>query len=825
MERHCRFYLPSLIALIVFFVSACSTKPPEFETTMASFSRAELTGRAGEALVFYQLQAEKLEQKASMNPSGQLWALAAQNYEYASRAARSRGDLQKAALFAGRALNAAEKTGTPIRAIDALYQLIQVNNQIRNSDQSLQYLQRASELIKDNRGARDRWQGFLDVQWAIVFMRMRKYPEAIEAYRTAITWNRNRLTKPGASDRDQTSARMEIIDNLGRLGDAHRMAGQLEPALQAYIEAFDALNTWQLKYPHEHQLYAGVGNVYREQKQLPKALDNFKKALALAAARKLSSGIVSASARTGAVLLEMGKPADALPFFTQATAHIESVRSRLQAPDDRQSFFERGVGLYLQSIRAQIALKQWSEAFNLSERARARAFLDVLGTKTQLSRTPTGLIEEERTLGERIAGLKARLAAYEEEDVPEPLRTELAAAEKTYSDFLTTLGNENKEQQSLLTVKPLNAKQIQELLDPETSLISYLQTGEFVRIWIVEKKQLRYVQVRISRKEIADLVKRFREAISAPEHPGSFNELSQKLHEHLLAPVLPHVKGKELVIVPHDVLHYLPFHALVSPDGKFLIERYPISYLPSASLLQFTREKRSAYLEEVLAFGNPDLGDRTRDLEFAEMEVKEVKAVYPKAMVFVRREATEEKSKSLMSQHTLIHFATHAELKEDDPLSSAVLLAKAGKEDGRLQVNEIFGMNLKANLVVLSGCDTALGKLSTGDELVGLTRAFIYAGTPTVVASLWQVDDAATALLMSRFYENLKTMSKVEALRQAQLRQIKEQRTSEFIARRVNQVGEEPASRYSQDSVRTGSSLATSHPYFWAPFILVGEGR
>ena len=150
---------------------------------------------------------------------------------------------------------------------------------------------------------------------------------------------------------------------------------------------------------------------------------------------------------------------------------------------------------------------------------------------------------------------------------------------------------------------------------------------------------------------------------------------------------------------------------------------------------------------------------------------------------------------------------------------------KQAKKDGRLQVNEIFGMNLKANLVVLSGCDTALGKLSTGDELVGLTRAFIYAGTPTVVASLWQVDDAATALLMSRFYENLKTMSKVEALRQAQLRQIKEQRTSEFIARRVNQVGEEPASRYSQDSVRTGSSLATSHPYFWAPFILVGEGR
>ena len=92
-----------------------------------------------------------------------------------------------------------------------------------------------------------------------------------------------------------------------------------------------------------------------------------------------------------------------------------------------------------------------------------------------------------------------------------------------------------------------------------------------------------------------------------------------------------------------------------------------------------------------------------------------------------------------------------------------MLLAKGGKEDGRLEVREIFGMDLKANLVVLSGCDTGLGKLSTGDELVGLTRAFIYAGTPSVVASLWSVDDSSTAQLMASFYRNLKTMSKVEA--------------------------------------------------------------
>src|SRR5262249_29936455 len=147
-----------------------------------------------------------------------------------------------------------------------------------------------------------------------------------------------------------------------------------------------------------------------------------------------------------------------------------------------------------------------------------------------------------------------------------------------------------------------------------------------------------------------------------------------------------------------------------------------------------------------------------------------------------------------------------------------------GKEDGRLEVREIFGMDLKANLVVLSGCDTALGKLSTGDELVGLTRAFIYAGTPSVVASLWSVDDNSTAQLMASFYRNLKTMSKVEALRQAQLGLIRGEGQSDLLARRgvggIGKLGETVKSES-----RSQDSISTSHPYFWAPFILVGDGK
>src|SRR5262249_37384608 len=176
--------------------------------------------------------------------------------------------------------------------------------------------------------------------------------------------------------------------------------------------------------------------------------------------------------------------------------------------------------------------------------------------------------------------------------------------------------------------------------------------------------------------------------------------------------------------------------------------------------------------------------------------------------------------------YDILHFATHAQLNEDDPLSSAVLLAKEGKEDGRLEERGIFGVDVKGKLVVLSGWGTAVCKNSTCHEVVGLTRAFIYAGSPSVVASLWNVDDSSTAQLMASFYRNLKTMSKVEALRQAQLELIRGEGRSDMLARRgvggVGKLGETPSAQLSAPS---SNSVSTSHPYFWAPFILVGDGN
>ena len=164
---------------------------------------------------------------------------------------------------------------------------------------------------------------------------------------------------------------------------------------------------------------------------------------------------------------------------------------------------------------------------------------------------------------------------------------------------------------------------------------------------------------------------------------------------------------------------------------------------------------------------------------------------YPGATVLVRQAATEAKVKALSGNMGLLHFATHGELNEQDPLSSALLLVPEGADDGKLEVRELFGLDLKARLVVLSACETGLGKLSRGDELVGLQRAFLYAGSPAVVTTLWKVDDRASFVLMREFYDQLKTQGPAEALRQAQ----------------------------------TATMKGFPHPFAWAAFGLTGVPR
>jgi CHAT domain-containing protein len=245
----------------------------------------------------------------------------------------------------------------------------------------------------------------------------------------------------------------------------------------------------------------------------------------------------------------------------------------------------------------------------------------------------------------------------------------------------------------------------------------------------------------------------------------------------------------------------VPFAALT--DGqRSLLDDYTLTYLPNASVLPFIRQNAGRAGGTSLILGNPATADldttaslaTERDqlgpLPFAEQEAKAIAALYATAPL-IHTAATESIVRQQAGELGILHLAAHGYYNAVAPLNSLIALAPDGANDGWLTAGETYGLNLQqADLVVLSACQTQLGELSAGDELVGLSRAFIYAGTPSLVATLWSVDDASTQFLMERFYGYLQDgMGKASALRQAQLDTMKEYPS----------------------------------PYYWAAFTLIGN--
>jgi CHAT domain-containing protein len=793
--------------LIACLCLAGSSPAGEFQATGPSSIAAIAAGKGAEFLSAMESTASKAENNAAASSSpGQYWAEASAAYGEASWAARSIGQLQKSLSYAERALETADKAKDPMLQARAIYRLTAVHSALRQPMKVTLWAERGLKTtpqIQPGPG-REALEGEFYRLLGLDALRAEDVAKAVELLSHSLRIQESRMAffesarRLGpAGSQALSAARHHVLYSLNNLGAAYRSAGRPDEAMRTYEKGIALLKRTGVKTNAEGNLYHGLGEVYLGQKNYPRALENLRAALSIGERQREDPVIYAANKHLGDLHRETRSPGDAMAHYRKAVETVEATRSLLQSEESRQSFFAGRLDAYVGMVGALFDFGRFEDAFNYSERARARVFLDLVGSKAQLSRNKTGLLEEEMSLQARIAALRARLSSEAGAAAPD-LGKELAEAEAAYEAFLAKVRREDKEQASLMAVEPLQPSEVQQLLDPGTTLIEYFVTESEVLIWVVEKNKIHALKRPLAKNDLSVMIKTLRETIPIPGEREKLDQLSMSLHAQLIEPVLPQVTGKELVIVPHDVLHYLPFHALRSREGAYLIERYPVAYLSSASLLQFVRAKRKAKGEKVLALGNPDLGDFSMNLRFAEREAREIQRLYPGSTVLVREEATEEKGKSLSPPYDIVHFATHAELTEDNPLSTAILLASGGKEDGRLEVKEIFQMDLKAGLVVLSACETGLGKLSTGDELVGLTRAFIYAGTPTVVASLWKVQDMSTTELMSAFYKNLRTMSKVEALRRAQLGLIR-----------------------NQDAA---GSQATSHPYFWAPFVLIGDG-
>lgn len=486
----------------------------------------------------------------------------------------------------------------------------------------------------------------------------------------------------------------------------------------------------------------------------------------------------------------------ALAAYQEAIRLHERIRGGVALTELRSALADQAADVYERAALLLVRLQRPREAFAVVEQARARAFLDLLGS----ARLDVRAGAEPRLL-QREQELRAELAALNRAQPPagpsaartdrrawEALQRQRAALQQEYEDVLTRLQVSNPRYAAEVgAIPPLALADVQPLLDAETTLLSYFVGEEATLVFVVTRDAFEAVAIPVGRGELLAAIEEVRDFTGGEAAPP----LSlQRLHAWLIEPVQSALKTRLVGIIPHGPLHYLPFAAL-SDGQRYLGEDHTLFLLPSASALPFILENRKNEPPGLLALGvgqPPSLPP----LPFAEHEARAIADLYA-TQALVGPAATESALRARSGEYTLIHLAAHGDLNSRRPLFSRIVLAPDPENDGVLEVHEVYSLDLgRADLVVLSACQTQLGAISRGDDLVGLNRAFIYAGAPTVVASLWSVEDRATSLLMESFYRHLREgLGKAEALQAAQA-----------------ELRRQPAYR---------------HPYYWAAFVLTGD--
>jgi CHAT domain-containing protein/tetratricopeptide (TPR) repeat protein len=555
-------------------------------------------------------------------------------------------------------------------------------------------------------------------------------------------------------------------------------------------------------------------------------------------------------------------------------AYLASVR-------DYHEFY---IDLLMQVHQRQPSEGHDATALQASERARARSLLELLAEAEIDVREgiDPALKERERATQARLSSIQSQLIQVHAQASPDKtkiaqLEEVLKKAEGEREQLEMEIRQQHPRYAELQYPQPLGLSAIQALLDEQTALLEYALGQEASYLFAVTKND--FLVARLPASASFDRqVKWLRHILArSPRRMDQVIYLTQARHlyQQLIHPARRLLAGKpQLVIVPDGILYYLPFEVLLTSGEAtrlarhdpnrwpYLIRQYAISYVPSASVLaslrrhqpETLREQRTflAYADPVQAAQKPDENSnaamavrsafgrakpwKLERLRYTRQEVRQIARLYPDDQValFLGEQASEEnvKAEGRLTQYRFVHIAAHGLLNENKPQFSGLVLTLPKRpqtsdvrpqtsdrinpqsairnpqsegpqsairnpqsEDGLLQVYEIFNLKLNADLVVLSACETGLGKEVKGEGLIGLTRAFLYAGTPSVVVSLWKVLDTSTADLMVRFYRQLKDggLSKTEALQRAQL---------EMIRRGV-----------------------FAHPHYWAPFILVGEGK
>jgi len=608
----------------------------------------------------------------------------------------------------------------------------------------------------------------------------------------------------------------EVASGLAslRMGESYYESGKMEEAILEYTNAIDFFNAANIK-EGVAKANLRLGDINIGLINIDEAANHLVEALRYAAEDETKWDIWYQKGR----LFELSRQTDsAIISYKKSIEIIEGIRGKFTIEEYKSKYINNKIKVYDRMIRILLENGDGASAFAYSERARSRAFLDMIGNRKISTKNTTDkeLVNREQDLRLQIQnlsnmiqknelGTSRGLSRYQVEE-------ELVRSRKEYNSVLEKIKLTNNEYVSMVSIEPVDPESIRSILDDESVLLSYWTGDDYLAIWVITSEGIKFNIQKISAIQIISDVSESRRAVrrtSEFTRPGDLDFRSKvtstnvesnlsargvfsKNYSVLITPVEKLISGyKNIGIIPHGALHFLPFQALIDPDGKYLAEKYNIFYTPSASIYLYSKKKNPKSEKQIIAMalGDLNLGDFS-GLPGTKFEVEEMRSLYSDITYRYEAESTETYFKENGSSYQYIHLATHGIMDPVQPLYSFLLFAPTDEDDGLLTVTEVFGLDLKASLVTLSACQTGLGDLSKGDDIIGLSRAFLYAGSPAVIVSLWSVADQPTALLMTTFYKNLEDRSPQEALSIAQREVMKQY----------------PA------------------PYYWAPFQLIGRG-
>lgn len=641
-------------------------------------------------------------------------------------------------------------------------------------------------------------------------------------YETAIA----NFHRSGEVQRAEKNTRY-LMRALCNLGNTYLRQHRLQQALQNYRECLKLGDRAPLANLRSSALL-GTAQVYFAQAHYDDALRFATLSCDLARQGGYLDVLWQAETSQGQCYIALKQPQLARQSILQAIDVLEAQRkATVGGEEESQKFFETRTSPYELMVGLSLGDGQEFDALTYAERSRARVLLDVLHSGHARINAAMSDAEQkkEQTLSERIYLLNSQVQDAAESDNPDEKQISVlkSAVEKARLDlkaFESDLYSTHRELMVQRGDAPiLNRDDAAKLTgDGQTAFLEYAFTKTKVYLFILTQHGLKVAPLSISSDRLKLEVETFHNHIAA--RTLGFQQEARSLYRSLIEPAADQIRDAgALVIVPDGILWDLPFQALISENGSYLIEKCAVSYAPSLTVLREMRNQRkqAAQPPAVLAFANPVLGKETigqvklvfrnqtlNPLPDAQAEANAIKRIYGNSNthVYSGADALESALKQEISHYDIVHLATHGIVNPSNPLYSYLLFSRSGKqdpEDGLLEAWEIMKLPLKARLVVLSACDTARGRVGAGEGVVGLSWAFFVAGCPTSVVSQWKVESLSTSMLMEEFHRNVKLSlggtgvhnSKAEALRKAALVLMKNEKYG--------------------------------HPFYWASFILIGD--